>query len=1700
MALAVVCSFGASFVRPLHTTALTTSTINFQARLEGTAGAIVPDGTYNVQFKLYDASSAGTLLWTETRQNSASQGVAVTNGYLSVALGSVNAFPTTINWDQQLYLTMNIGGTSVGASPTYDGEMSPRLALTAVPYAFRAGQLAKLTGANTSTLDFATQTAARSILLPDASGTLCIQSSTSCGFALSTGGAGYIQNTTGVQTGANLAIQSTGTSNVTALIRQNASQTADLLQFQNSGGVVLAKFDANGVLGGANGSGSNVPGSAITIGGGQGTGTGVGGDTVFKYSPAGVAGSALNALQTACTISGTNGSLSCPGSTAGSERFGTGSAASGGGLAVGNGASALFGGNGFSTALGNGATANSQDSLAVGYNAVASAQNAIAIGYNSSTASSSLVVGTSANTDGNANVVVGNGASATGGWGNQWATVLGAGAGSNSQQAIAIGSGASANNRFGIAIGVDAATTATNQLVIGSNTQAITNFFVGNGVTNAGPSSFTLQGTGGSGTDIAGASVTLAGGKGTGTGNGGSINFQIAKPGTTGSSLNSLATVASLSGINGAALFQNSANSTTGFQIQNAAGAAQLTVDTTTGNVAQVNGAKFIIGTGSYIQGTGNDINIGDANGNYSFNGTSVARLINASVRLCTAGSNGACGLTVDSTGVTVGGSDNSTNGNSTKAFQIQNSAGTSNLLVADTTNNLIGIGQIPVSSGSTLQVAGTETIGTHIISTYSLEINNVGKGGIYVNNNGTATDALRLDKQGFGTLFNVSNNGETTINSANSSTTPLKVTGASGQSGVLAVLVGGNGGSADLLQLQGSTGTVLAKFDANGVLGGANGSGSNVPGSAITLGGGQGTGTGNGGSINFQIAKPGTTGSSLNSLATVASLSGINGSAVFKNATNSTTGFQVQNAAGAPILTVDTANQKLAVANVTSCSIIADASNNLSCGATTTPLIELSGHSYVYGVGASSFDYRYSTLLAGMLRAGELNHGVGGAAAAYDNNGTRNGGYAQVLQDLAPTRSSAPYLPQAGIGVVQYGVNDIAYLGGAGNLAPFKEALRTILARYRASAVFEETSSTVNFSGSAGPGNCSGTTWGQLVVSLYNSGSGLCASGTNGSTTTITTPSDFPGGTIDIGYTAAPASGAVHTYTVDGGSLPSGNTNTLDTRGKAAGDVTATPRASDTGMVKRIVNLPAGAHTIVDALSSVSSASYFDYWSIEAPTSRLVMVPLASRMLSYSTLYSGAPYMPTDADITTLNTAIQSVTGEFDSSVKTVDIDSVINKNANYFYSDGGHLNDQGQSLIASAIYKAIQGAPLTADQAAQQAAPSHYTATNNYVFRNGLDSTTAFQVQNAAGAAIFSVDATNQRIGIGTTAPAAVLDIQKAGVGTGGVLINVRNTTAAGYTGLNLGNDGGYFAAGLYLNGSSGTPYGGSNALNLINFQAAPLTLGTNNAVQATIASNGATTFKNSANSTTAFQIQSTAGVSLFTVDTAALRVTIGGAPSATPTLLILSTKNTSGDPTCTNGAIYYNSATSQSKICINGGWTAVGVPKVSSLPGTPSDGDEVYYDTGTAGVVWHLRYNSATTYWDYLGGAPLLSEVAADETLSNCGCNTYRALTTAGPSITTPLFGDYDVKIGAEGYDAGFTWTNFTVMSYDIGATGAVDADGMNMAFPNNSTYSANSRVERKTGIAANTAFVSKYKQNNDNAHWRSRWMQITPVRVK
>lgn len=122
---------------------------------------------------------------------------------------------------------------------------------------------------------------------------------------------------------------------------------------------------------------------------------------------------------------------------------------------------------------------------------------------------------------------------------------IGASANASGSGSISIGSNSTSASASSFALGHYAATTDVNQMVIGSPTIYYSNVYF-NGVTHTAPFAAVLNASGGSGTNIAGAAMTIAGGKATGNAAGGSILFQTSVAGGTGTTLQSLATIASI--------------------------------------------------------------------------------------------------------------------------------------------------------------------------------------------------------------------------------------------------------------------------------------------------------------------------------------------------------------------------------------------------------------------------------------------------------------------------------------------------------------------------------------------------------------------------------------------------------------------------------------------------------------------------------------------------------------------------------------------------------------------------------------------------------------------------------------------------------------------------------------------------------------------------------------------------------------------------------------------------------------------------------------------------------------------------------------------------------------------------------------------------------------------------------------------------
>jgi hypothetical protein len=104
--------------------------LNYQCVLTDTAGAPLT-GMFSVQFAIYDVSTGGAALWTET------QSVMVDNGFCNVILGSTTPIPLNLFSASPRFL-----GVSVESDP----EMVPRQEFVSTGYAFTSQSATEAAG------------------------------------------------------------------------------------------------------------------------------------------------------------------------------------------------------------------------------------------------------------------------------------------------------------------------------------------------------------------------------------------------------------------------------------------------------------------------------------------------------------------------------------------------------------------------------------------------------------------------------------------------------------------------------------------------------------------------------------------------------------------------------------------------------------------------------------------------------------------------------------------------------------------------------------------------------------------------------------------------------------------------------------------------------------------------------------------------------------------------------------------------------------------------------------------------------------------------------------------------------------------------------------------------------------------------------------------------------------------------------------------------------------------------------------------------------------------------------------------------------------------------------------------------------------------------------------------------------------------
>lgn len=168
-------------------------------------------------------------------------------------------------------------------------------------------------------------------------------------------------------------------------------------------------------------------------------------------------------------------------------------------------------------------------------------------------------------------------------------------------------------------------------------------------------------------------------------------------------------------------------------------------------------------------------------------------------------------------------------------------------------------------------------------------------------------------------------------------------------------------------------------------------------------------------------------------------------------------------------------------------------------------------------------------------------------------------------------------------------------------------------------------------------------------------------------------------------------------------------------------------------------------------------------------------------------------------------------------------------------------------------------------------------------------------------------------------------------------------------------------------------------------------------------------------------------------------------------------------------------------------------------TALPGSPTDGDRyILVDSTSAPTyAWLFQYSSSISdsyKWLCCGGIPAISEIEASQGTTS---TTYVALATAGPSVAIPRAGIYQVEISAQITNSQGGLAN-GYMSYDIGGTGALDADAT-IVNGGNSFSGGGFRAAVKTLTAV--TLTAKYRSGagSNTATFDNRVMRVMPLRV-
>lgn len=360
-------------------------------------------------------------------------------------------------------------------------------------------------------------------------------------------------------------------------------------------------------------------------------------------------------------------------------------------------------------------------------------------------------------------------------------------------------------------------------------------------------------------------------------------------------------------------------------------------------------------------------------------------------------------------------------------------------------------------------------------------------------------------------------------------------------------------------------------------------------------------------------------------------------------------------------------------------------------------------GHSYLQ-FNASSYNQR--SRLDSILRSrwdaestNWANLAIAGSKVTFQ--GASQGGWATFWREVNKLPGkTAPYTSSDGGLLICTGINDLGSgVPGATTQMQnaFGYALQSMISRWRASTIFEETHASIGYTGSWSNG-----------TDIDHASSGTFkfrAGAVTGDVITVTLPADYDGSPVALCWMGRPGTnGGTITFAGTALSGNPANGTTLNTN-----DAMPALSFSHVPMIKRITGLTSANanQTITMTVTANLNEVQFDCYWFEAKEAPPVILCNVARLTAagYSTKYpawNAAPVLGScDADVAAFNTVITNVRNGFDGMVQIADIDAVLNKTASLF-TDGLHPNELGAALIADEIDNARRRFVLTGTKSA--------------------------------------------------------------------------------------------------------------------------------------------------------------------------------------------------------------------------------------------------------------------------------------------------------------------------------------------------------------------------------------------------------------